>query len=93
MKLEKELLDKIDLRPFIRHNKTLTDIINDIEDAYADGKFSSEVKAIVEASPFDGYIFNFMCDYDIMFYLEQRYGTMFIEHSYFTVLREAKEDG
>lgn len=91
IKLQEDLLDKLDLRPYIKLHMKHWEIADAIEDAYDDHEFSEEIEKIVEAYPFDGYILNFYNSLDLMEYLEKRYGTRFREESYYVVMREARD--
>lgn len=88
-KLQAELLDKLDLRPYIKLGMKHWDIADAIEDAYDDHAFPEEIDKIVEAPPFNGYILNFYNSDDLMDYLHERYGTRFREYSYYEVVKEA----
>lgn len=70
---QKELLDKIDIKPFIHSGYTPAMIMEDIEHAYEDHEFPEEIDKIVESSDFEGYFFNWMGIYDFMDYLHDRY--------------------
>ena len=89
--LQEKLLDKLDLRPYIKLWMKHWEIADAIEDAYEDHAFPEEIDKIVEAPPFDGYILNFFNSDDLMEYLEKRYGTRFRECSYYEVTREARD--
>lgn len=58
---EKAFLDTKDLQPFIKKDKSIYDIISDIEDA-----FEEEYKL-------EDCLFNFMDPYDVINYLQERY--------------------
>jgi DNA-binding transcriptional regulator GbsR (MarR family) len=58
---EKAFLDTKDLQPFIKKDKSIYDIISDIEDA-----FEKEYKL-------EDCLFNFMDSYDVIDYLQKRY--------------------
>ncbi len=90
-KLQEELLNKLDLRPYIKLHMKHWEIADAIEDAYDDHEFPEEIDKIVEAPPFCGYILNFFNSEDLMEYLEERYGTRFREESYYVVSREARD--
>lgn len=89
--LQEKLLDKLDLRPYIKLWMKHWEIADAIEDAYEDHAFPEEIDKIVEAPPFDGYILNFFNSDDLMEYLEKRYGTRFREESYYVVMRETRD--
>ena len=72
-----ELLDKIDLFPFINEREDPYDIMNAIEGAYEDHEFSEDVGAIVEGDILQGFIFNYISMEDFIEYLHSRYGTTF----------------
>ena len=91
-KLQADLLDKLNLRPYIKLHRKHWEIADAIEDAYADHEFPEEIDKIVEAPPFNGYILNFYSSDDLMEYLEKRYGTHFTEEFYYVVTKEA-DDG
>jgi len=48
MRLNFDILDKIDLFPFITERANPTDIMRSIEDAYENHKFSQEIEILVE---------------------------------------------
>lgn len=77
IRLNFELLDKIDLLPFINERENPYDIMDAIEGAYEDHEFSEEVEVIVEGDTLQGEIFNHVCMEDFMDYLHNRYGTTF----------------
>ena len=58
---EKAFLDTKDLKPFITKDKSIYDIMEDIEDAFQD-EYQEE-----------GFIFNCMDHYDTIQYLQNRY--------------------
>ena len=87
-KLQEKLLNKLDLRPYIKLWMNVGEIFEAIEDAYEDHIFPEEIDAIVEAPPFDGYILNLFSSDDLMDYLEKRYGTRFKEEFYYVVTKE-----
>lgn len=58
---EKAFLDTKDLKPFITKDKSIYDIMEDIEDAFQD-EYQEEV-----------FIFNCMDRYDVIQYLQNRY--------------------
>lgn len=58
---EKAFLDTKDLQPFIKKDKSIYDIMSDIEDA-----FEEEYKL-------EDCLFNFMDSYDVINYLQERY--------------------
>lgn len=58
---EKAFLDTKDLKPFITKDKSIYDIMDDIEDAFQD-EYQEEV-----------FIFNCMDRYDVIEYLQNRY--------------------
>ena len=58
---EKAFLDTKDLKPFITKDKSIYDIMEDIEDAFQD-EYQEEV-----------FIFNCMDHYDAIRYLQNRY--------------------
>lgn len=58
---EKAFLDTKDLKPFITKDKSIYDIMEDIEDAFQD-EYQDEV-----------FIFNCMDHYDVIQYLQNRY--------------------
>lgn len=86
--LQEELLNKIDLRPYIKLHMKHWEIADAIQDAYEDHEFPTEINSIVEAPPFNGYITNLFDNADLMEYLEKYYGTRFTECSYYEVTRE-----
>ena len=71
------LLDKLDLKPFIHHKMSPTDIMYEIEDAYDNHAFSEEIDKIIEGDILKGDIFNCIGVEDFMDYLNERYGTRF----------------
>lgn len=77
IRLNFELLDKIDLLPFINEHEDPYDIMDAIEGAYEDHEFSEEVEAIVEGDTLQGFIFNYVSLEDFIEYLHSRYGTTF----------------
>ena len=77
IRLNFELLDKIDLLPFINEREDPYDIMNAIEGAYEDHEFSEDVEAIVEGDTLQGFIFNYIGMEDFIEYLHSRYGTTF----------------
>ena len=77
IRLNFELLDKIDLLPFINEREDPYDIMDAIEGAYEDHEFSKEVEAIVEGDTLQGFIFNYVSVEDFIEYLHSRYGTTF----------------
>lgn len=77
IRLNFELLDKIDLLPFINEREDPYDIMDAIEGAYEDHEFSEEVEAIVEGDTLQGFIFNYVSLEDFIEYLHSRYGTTF----------------
>ena len=58
---EKAFLDTKDLQPFIKKDKSIYDIMSDIENA-----FEKEYKL-------EDCLFNFMDSYDVIDYLQKRY--------------------
>ena len=76
-KYNKELLDRLDLAPYIHAWEDPRDIMTAIEDAYADHEFPEEIDEVVEDDPLDGFIFNYFSTEDFMDYLHERYGTNF----------------
>lgn len=58
---EKTFLDTKDLKPFIKKDKSIYDIMSDIEDA-----FEEEYKL-------EEYLFNHMDHHDVVDYLQKRY--------------------
>ena len=77
IRLNFELLDKIDLLPFINEREDPYDIMNAIEDAYENHEFSEDVGAIIEGDTLQGFIFNYVGVEDFIEYLHSRYGTTF----------------
>ena len=77
IRLNFELLDKIDLLPFINEREDPYDIMDAIESAYEDHEFSKEVETIVEGDTLQGFIFNYVSVEDFIEYLHSRYGTTF----------------
>lgn len=77
IRLNFELLDKIDLLPFINEREDPYDIMDAIKGAYEDHEFSEEVEAIVEGDTLQGFIFNYVSLEDFIEYLHSRYGTTF----------------
>jgi len=77
IRLNFELLDKIDLLPFINEREDPYDIMDAIEGAYEDHEFSEEVETIVEGDTLQGFIFNYVSVEDFIEYLHSRYGTTF----------------
>ena len=82
-----DLLDKLDLLPFLNYDSTIGEIMDSIQNAYDDHEFPDWVDEIVEAEPLKGYIQNLMCEDDFMDYLEHRYGTRFREHTTYYITR------
>lgn len=58
---EKAFLDTKDLQPFIKKDKSIYDIMSDIEDAFE------------EEYELEDCLFNFMDPYDVINYLQERY--------------------
>ena len=58
---EKAFLDTKDLQPFIKKDKSIYDIMSDIEDAFE------------EEYELEDCLFNFMDSYDVIDYLQGRY--------------------
>lgn len=78
IRLNFDILDKIDLFPFITERANPVDIMRSIEDAYDNHKFSQEIENLVEDNDtLQGYIFNYVCVEDFIDYLHSRYGTTF----------------
>lgn len=77
IRLNFDLLDKIDLLPFVNEREDPYDIMDAIEGAYEDHEFSEEVEAIVEGDTLQGFIFNYVGLEDFIEYLHSRYGTTF----------------
>ena len=78
MRLNFDILDKIDLFPFITERANPTDIMRLIEDAYENHKFSREIEILVEDyDTLQGFLFNYVDVEDFIDYLHDRYGTTF----------------
>lgn len=72
-KKQKELLDKLDLKPFIHSGYTPAMIMEEIENAYEGHEFPAEIDEIIESPLFEGCFFNFWSEDDFMDYLHDRY--------------------
>lgn len=78
IRLNFDILDKIDLFPFITKRANPADIMRSIEDAYDNHKFSQEIENLVEDNDtLQGYLFNYVSVEDFIDYLHSRYGTIF----------------
>lgn len=73
------LLDKIDLKPYLAKWKSINDIMEEIEDDAFSGVFGAEVKAALKDPIMKNEIFNYIGTYEFMDYLKRRYGTVFRE--------------
>ena len=73
------LLDKIDLKPYLAKWKSINDIMEEIEDDAFSGVFGADVKAALEDPIMKNEIFNYIGTYEFMDYLNKRYGTKFNE--------------
>ena len=89
IRLNFEVLDKIDLFPFINEQVSPIDIMTSIENAYENHTFSREIEILVEDNDtLQGYIFNYVSIENFMDYLHSRYGTTFnSETKYWVVNR------
>jgi hypothetical protein len=72
---EIEFLDTIDLKPFLKKDKSVLDIMDEIENKYGKQYTLEEC------------IFNCMSQYDFMEYLNDRYGKDIISAYEYTELR------
>lgn len=77
MKLNFDVLDMIDIYPFIEVWADPDDIMDNIEVAYDNHEFSKEVEEIVQGDILQGFIFNLISTEDFIDYLHDRYGTIF----------------
>ena len=73
------LLDKLNIQSFLEDGQRVSAIMSTIQDAYEDHEFPAEMDAIIEAPPFDGYIFNYMSEYEFMTYCNKRYHCYYSE--------------
>lgn len=85
-----EILDELDLLPFISREDTITNIIDKIEQAVElDGVYGRDILDKYEDF-LKGCIFNHLGTYEIMDYLNKRYGTQFQAITeYYVVKRES----
>ena len=85
-----EILDELDLLPFISREDTITNIIDKIEQVVElDSIYGRDILDKYEDF-LEGCIFNYLCTYEIMDYLNKRYGTQFQEITeYYVVKRES----
>lgn len=73
------ILDKIDLKPYLAKWKSINDIIEEIEDDAFLGVFETDVMIALKDPIMQGDIFNWVSAEEFMDYLEKRYNTKFQE--------------
>lgn len=71
------ILDKIDLKPYLAKWKSINDIMEEIEDDAFLGIFEADVRTALEDPIMKNDIFNYIGTYEFMDYLKKRYGTEF----------------
>lgn len=86
-----EVLDKLDLLPFISRDDTINDVRDKIQTAAELHRMFDDIIDL-DCDLLQGSIFNWLNDYDLMNYFEQRYGTEFQEVTEFYVRRRGEED-
>lgn len=75
---EQDFLDTIDLLSYLERDKSIFDIMDELEDKYGNCKVYKE----------EPFLFNCMCAQDFIGYLERRYPNIgFYEYSDFRVTR------
>jgi len=73
------LLDKIDLKPYLKKWASIYDVIDSIEDDISCGVFEADIMAALDDPIMKREIFNYIGPDEFMDYLNKRYGTIFRE--------------
>lgn len=73
------ILDKINLKPYLAKWKSINDIMEEIEDDAFSEAFEADVRIALEDPIMQGDIFNWISAEEFMDYLEKRYNTKFQE--------------
>ena len=73
------LLDRIDLTPYLHKWSSIYDIIDEIEEDAFQGVFEADVRAMLDDPMMKGEIFNYIGSMEFIDYLTEKYGVVFHE--------------
>lgn len=88
--LNYNILDKLDLKPYIHQGDSIYNIMENIEDNINIENLEYEIQIMLDDPLMQRDIFNWISTEEFMDYLHERYGVMFEERIEYYVLRTSK---